>query len=348
MAEPVGIPAPCMSEAGAEMPPSLALLQSTPERFGLFAALRLIESAYPGQPRLGEARRARDEPVRLGQPPHLFFPPSAIAGFDSPGRGHPPRLTNYAFGLFGPQGPLPLHISRDAFSRARHSSDATFADFCDLFHHRLLALYWRAYAKARPAVEQDRPEKSRFRNRIGAVAGLPGPVFFGRTALPDNFSLFAAGLLALQTRPPEAITRLISLFFAVPVKVREFVGAWLDIPPHAQTRIGFVRGNSRLGQNIVVGSRVYARHHRFRLILGPLSLTQFLEFLPNQDARTKLDAMVRQVPGIDMDWDVQLVLRPDQVPKTMLGVSTRLGWTSWLDTRHRIRDADDLVLVGNA
>jgi type VI secretion system protein ImpH len=348
MAEPVGVTAPGLGEAAAETPPSLALLRSAPERFGLFAALRLIESAYPGLPRLGEARRARDEPVRLGQPPHLFFPPSAIAAFDAPGGGRPPRLATYAFGLFGPQGPLPLHITREAFSRARHSSDPTFADFCDVFHHRLLALYWRAYAKARPAVEQDRPERSRFRNRVGAIGGLAGPAFFGRAALPDNFSLFAAGLLALQTRPPEAITRLVALFFGVPVKLREFVAAWLDIPLRSQTRIGVLRGNSRLGENIVVGTRIYARHHRFRLILGPLSLTQFLGFLPNQDARTKLDAMVRRVPGIDIDWDVQLVLRRDQVPRTTLGVSTRLGWTSWLHARHRDRDADDLILLGNA
>jgi type VI secretion system protein ImpH len=348
MAERVGVTASGLGEAALGTPPSLALLRARPERFDLFAALRLIESAYPNQPRLGEARRARDEPVRLGQPPHLHFPPAAIAGFDAARTDRPPRLTTYAFGLFGPQGPLPLHISREAFSRARHSSDPTLADFCDLFHHRLLALYWRAFAKARPAIEQDRPEKSRFRNRVGAVAGLAAPAFFGRSALPDNFSLFAAGLLALQTRPPEAITRLVALFFAVPVKVREFVGAWLDIPPHAQTRIGVVRGNSRLGQNIVVGSRIYARHHRFRLILGPLSLIQFLDFLPNRDARTKLNAMVRQVPGIDIDWDVQLVLRRDQVPRTTLGITTRLGWTSWLDTRQRDCDGDDLILQGNA
>ncbi len=346
MAEPAGPPA---SGVGAgDVPSAVAPLQSKPERFGLFAALRLIESAYPGQPRLGEARRARDEPVRLGQPPHLHFPPSAIAGFESTAPDTRPRLLTYAFGLFGPQGPLPLHISREAFSRARHSSDSTLVDFCDIFHHRLLALYWRAYAKARPAVDQVRPARSRFRYRVGAVAGLAGPACFDRSALPDNFSLFAAGLLALQTRPPEAITRLVSLFFAVPVKVQEFVGAWLDIPPHAQTRVGLTRGNSKLNQNIVVGNRIFARHHRFRLILGPLSLPQFMGFLPNQDARTKLDAMLRQVPGIDMDWDVRLVLRRDQVPTTTLGLTTHLGWTSWLHTRHREREGDDLILQGNA
>jgi type VI secretion system protein ImpH len=321
----------------------LAPLLAEPERFGLFAALRLVERAHPDRPRLGEARRARDEPMRLGQPPHLHFPPGPVAGF-APGRaGRPPRLLTYAFGLFGPQGPLPLHVSREAFARARHRSDPTLADFCDILHHRLLSLYWRAYAKARPAIEQDRPEASRFRHRLGAVAGLAGPGFLDRSALPDRFALFAAGLLALQTRPAEALGRLVSLYFAVPARVREFVGAWLDIPVPGRTRLGAL---PRLGRDTVVGTRVYLRHHRFRLVLGPLGFRDLLRFLPDGDAWEALSALVRRVPGPEFDWDLQLVLHHDEVPVTALGGGARLGWTSWLASRRRDRDADDVVLQG--
>lgn len=322
----------------------LTALVANPEKFSLFAALRLIEAAYPQSPRLGEARRARDEPVRLGQPPHLHFPPAAIASFEA---NSIPRLRTYAFGLFGPQGPLPLHVSRDAFSRSRHASDATFADFCDVFHHRLLALYYRAYAAARPAVDQDRPAQSRFRSRVAAIAGLPGQSFLDRTGMPDRFSLFTVGLSTLQTRPPEAITRLIGLFFDVPVRIVEFVGAWLDIPPKLQTRVGMFHGNSLLGRDTTVGSRAYLRGHRFRILLGPLALTQFLGFLPDQDSSAKLKALVQGSSGLDSDWDVQLVLRRGEVPLTELGTTTRLGWTSWLYARTRKQDADDLILTGN-
>jgi type VI secretion system protein ImpH len=358
MAEPHRQPAPRLTadkpgvaEAAARPPEPADLrpLLVAPERFGLFAALRLIEAAHPDRPKLGEARRARDEPVRLGQPPHLHFPPAAIAAFSGGRNGRPPRLLTYAFGLFGPQGPLPLHVSREAFSRARHRSDPALADFCDVLHHRFLALYWRAYAKARPAVEQDRPGSSRFRRRLGAVAGLPGPGLSAPSPLPDRFPLFAAGLLALQTRPAEAIARLVSLYFAVPAKVQEFVGAWLDIPPRALTRLGLPGGSSRLGQDAVVGTRVFLRHHRFRLVLGPLGLAEFLGFLPDGDSRAKLAAMVRRVPGPEMDWDTQLVLRRAEVPGTVLDGTARLGWTSWLLPRERghRRDADDVVLLGH-
>ena len=345
MAKPYRQPAPGVAEDGTAAD-DLSRLRAEPARFNLFTALRLLDAADPRRPRLGEARRAGDEAVRLGQPPHLHFPLSSVAAFKA-GGDRRPRLLTYAFGLFGPQGPLPLHVTRDAFSRLRHASDSTLADFCDVFHHRLLTLYWRAYAKARPAVEQDRPAASRFRNRIGAVAGLVGPELQGRTPVPDNFSLFAAGLLALQARPAEALSRLVTLFFAVPVTIQEFVGAWLDIPVPARTRVGLATGNARLGLDTVVGARVYVRQHRIRLVLGPLSLAQFASFLPDQDARPKLVALVRRIAGLETDWDMQLLLRRDQVPGTALDGATRLGWTSWLAVRQRPRDADDVIMLGS-
>ena len=49
--------------------------------------------------------------------------------------GEGPLLT-YAFGLFGPQGPLPLHVSREAFSRAR-STDTLTPDLLQYVEQRL-------------------------------------------------------------------------------------------------------------------------------------------------------------------------------------------------------------------
>jgi type VI secretion system protein ImpH len=327
---------------------ALALLASSPERFELFQALRLFEAGAAEQPRLGEARRARDERLRLAQPPHLFMAPSTIASFSAPVPGRPGRLSTFAFGLFGPQGPLPLHITRHALQRLRQEQDPTLAEFANIFHHRLMALFWRAHARARPVIEHDRPRSDRFARRLGAVAGLATPSMFDRSPLPDRFVLFAAGLLTLQHRPPEALIRLVALFFRVPVAITEFVGAWLDIPLAAQTRLGLPQGASLLGVDAVVGRRAYARHHRFRIVLGPLGLVAYLRFLPVGDALPKLGALVRHAVGLDHDWDVQLVLKRDEVPTARLDGATMLGWTSWLSARQRLEDADDLVLLGSA
>jgi type VI secretion system protein ImpH len=326
---------------------SLAPLMDMSHRFDLFAALRLAEAAFRDHPRLGEAKRARDEAIRLGQPPHMIFPPAQIAGVAREQHGRL-RLSTYAFGLFGPQGPLPLHVTRHALVRSRNHRDPTFADFCDLFHHRMIALFYRAWGTARPSVQFDRPERDRFARRVGAIAGLPSPAFLERSEMPDRFALFTAGLLSMQTRPPEAIAKLVALLFKVPVAIREFVGAWLDIPLPARTRLGLPNGASVLGVDAVVGTRTFARHHRFRIVLGPLDLATFLRFLPVGGLLPRLRALVRHAVGLDLDWDVQLVLRKDEVPTARLGGATRLGWTSWLATGERGKDADDLVLMVSA
>ena len=98
----------------------LAAMQAEPHRFGLFHALRLIECANPAAPRLGRPEgRAADEPVRLGQEPSLAFAPATLAGVETPGEGRRPRLRVHGFGMFGPNGPMPLHITEHMLDRQR-------------------------------------------------------------------------------------------------------------------------------------------------------------------------------------------------------------------------------------
>jgi type VI secretion system protein ImpH len=330
-----------------EVAAELGSLLRAPERFDLFAALRLIEAAFPEQPRLGEGRRARDEPARLTQPPFVAFPPAQIAAIgNTPGTARL-RLATYAIGMFGPQGPLPLHVTMRALERSRHGHDPTLAHFVDVFHHRLIALFYRAWAKARPTVEYDRPASDRFARRLSALAGMSTTAFVARSPLPDGFVRYAAGLFAAQARTPEALTRLITLFFEVPVRIREFVGAWLEIPQESRTRLGRRDAASLLAADAVLGIRTYARGHRFRVLLGPLRFAQFERFLPFGSSLPTLRALVRQTVGMQFDWDLQLVLQRAEVPAARLDGEARLGWTAWLDTEARAADADDLVLPGS-
>lgn len=320
----------------------IRLLAEAPERFDFFQAVRLIEARFADRPALGEGRRARAEPVRLGQPPHLTFPPAQIAGFEPGGSGRPAHLSTYVMGLFGPHGPLPLHLTVHARDRQRRFGDPTFARFCDIFHHRMLALYYRAWARARPTVAQDRPGEDRFQGYVGAIAGLAAPAFRDRQALPDRFVAFGAGLFAMGSRPPEALARLIQAYFRVPVRIEEFTGAWLTIPEHQRSRLG----SAQLAVDAIAGVESFQRQQRFRVRIGPVGLAAFLRFLPDGSARGRLEALVRLAAGPELDWDVRLVLKRDQVPAARLDGTGRLGWTSWLHARARADDAGDLVLDG--
>ena len=154
----------------------LEALAASPYRYDFYQTMRLLECLWGDQPRWGTAPRPADEPVRLGQAPDLSFAPTAIASFDAGGDQARPRLTVYFGGLFGPNGPLPQHLTEYARERLRNAGDPTFCRFLDLFHHRFLALFYRAWAQAQPHVSRDRPEADHFAGFVASFIGVDARV----------------------------------------------------------------------------------------------------------------------------------------------------------------------------
>lgn len=316
-------------------------------QYSLFAALRRIESAHPDRPRLGRSTRVQDDPVRLGQAPALQFAPHNIHSIEDRGAA-PPRLRSFHPGLFGPQGPLPLHLTEYAFERERHFNDPTFARFADLFHHRLLSLFYRAWADAQPTVQYERPGEDRFALYLGALFGTAGRALHERDAVPDGFKRHFAGRLLPAAKNAEGLRALVAGWFGVIVEVQEFVPSLMQLPRESRTQLGATRETGRLGMNAVLGARVPSCQNRFRLRLGPLRLSQFKHLLPGRASAAQLIALVRNYVGDEFAWDAQLVLQRRDVPGTQLGRGAQLGWSSWLAPSASGGDADDLVLaLGN-
>ena len=99
---------------------------------------------------------------------------------------------------------------------------------------------------------------------------------------------------------------------------------------------------------MLLGARVWSRQHKFRVIFGPLGLQDYLRLLPGGLSFHRLIPIVRNYVGDTLLWDVNLVLRQEEVPKTVLGQQGRLGWTTWLQPRRRLADANDLYLDASA
>lgn len=319
-----------------------ASIAAAPWRWNYFQALRLLDCLSPGLPRLGQARRPADEPVRLGQEPALDFAPASLARL-VPGHGAvPPRISVRFFGLFGPNGPLPLHLSEYARNRMLHAGDASLTRFADLIHHRFLSLFYRAWAQAQPCVSLDRPEQDRFARYVGALCGLGLDSLRGRDAMPDPAKLHHAAGLSRQVRNAEGLAGLLSDCLGLPVAVEPFVGHWMDLRERDGLRLG---SRGQLGQDAVLGHRVWDRQHKFRLQLGPLSLSDYADLLPQTRGLALLAAAVRNYAGLEYDWDLRLLLGADSVPRLALGGVQRLGYSSWLGRRHSTLAAGDLVLA---
>ena len=175
-------------------------LQQTPYEYDFYWAVRLLECVHPEHPRLGESLRPSDDPIRFTQQPSLSFAPSTLAAFN-PGKGNSPsQMEVLFFGLFGPNGPLPLHLTDYARDRLRNSEDPTFSRFADLFHHRALSLFYRAWANTRPAVSYDRPEQDRFATYVAATCGYAMPSLRERDAMPDLSLIHISEPTRLKTR----------------------------------------------------------------------------------------------------------------------------------------------------
>ena len=320
-------------------------LSESPHAFDFYQALRQLECLFPSNPRWGHARRPADEPVRFGQEPELTFAPAPLASFGT-GRDGRPRLQVRLFGLFGPNGPLPLHITEYARERMRHAGDTTLSRFLDIFHHRFVTLFYRAWAQAQPHVNHDRPAEDRFTSYIGAFVGLSPEALRDRDSLPDLAKFFHAGALIRHTRNAEGLRAILQHFCRVPVQVEEFVGHWLTLETRERTCLG--REGATLGSAAVAGSQVWDSQSKFRLHVGPLSLGEYEAFLPGGTLIQKMVDWVRLYLCYEFDWDVQLILRKDDVPPLSLGQSGRLGWTSWLGHRQAATDAGDLCFNAEA
>lgn len=326
----------------------LRALEEKPYQYDFYQTLRRIECLYRDKPRIGAARRPADEPIRIAQDVSMSFAPAPIAALEPAAEGRPPRLVQRIFGLLGPNGPLPLHITDYARDRILHRGDRTIARFLDMFHHRLASLFYRAWAQAQPTVSLDRPAEDRFAAYVGSLIGIGTPSLAHRDVAGDHAKLFFSGWFARQVRNADGLESVLTGYFRLPVRLEQFVGHWMALPRGDLTRLGSGTAGAQLGIGAVLGERAWDRQHRFRLHLGPLTLTQYEAFLPGGDALPRLVALVRQYLCLELEWDARLALKHTQVPRTRLGAYGRLGWTTWLGRRRTRSDPDPLILDAEA
>ena len=317
--------------------------QDKPYQYDLFHLLRWVEARSGSSAQLGKARRVREEPLRMRQSPSMAFAPAAIASVRKPEPDRAAQVSIYSFGLFGPNGPLPLHMTEYVHQRVHHHRDRAFSAFADMFHQRLILLFYRAWADAQPVVDLDRTQQ-RFSRYVASTINMVGkPALTEKQAVPLHSRLYMAAHLARQTRNPEGLEQILSSYLDAPVQLQSCVPGWLTLEPQACTRPGL---SGRLGQDTVLGTRVRDVQHRFRLRIGPLSRKAYMALMPATQGIRAVQEWVRLYVGLEYAWDVQLVLAADQVPGISLGGTENgaLGRSSWLGHWHTQRgDAADFI-----
>jgi len=322
------------------------LLRSEPYRFEFFQAIRLLERMAPHRKPLGRFTNPADEVARLGAFPSLSFPASEIQSIDWP-EGEPPSLAVNFMGVTGPQGPLPHFYTTLILARLR-AGDRTLRDFLDLFHHRMLSFFYQAWEKYRFGVSYERGERDRFSHHLLDLIGLGTLGLQERLAVPDDAFLFFAGILGQRPHSAHALELLLNDYFEVPCEVIQLVGGWFRLDDTTECCIGERSTPSeQLGLGAVVGDEVWNQQARARIRIGPLDLENYLDFLPNGSAYEPLRSLLRFWTNEEIDFEVQLVLEREEVPRCQLGgegdSAPQLGWVTWMKSKPMERHPEEAI-----
>lgn len=296
-----------------------------------------------------------EEVLRFRSHLSLSFPPSEIVHIDPGKHAQAPVGMTVAFmGLTGAEGALPRHYTELLLQRMQ-VNDSALRDFLDLFNHRLISLFYRAWEKHHCVVGHERAretgEEDRFATLLYSVLGLRTAGMRERLGGDEGSLLRYAGLLVQRPRSAHALEHCLTDAFQVPVQVRQFIGAWLSIQEEDWSRLGSPGTNNRLGQTAVAGSKVWDQQAGFHVRMGPLDFETFSGLLPSGKAFATLVRMTTFLAGPEFDFTVNLSLKASEVPPCRLGATPayapRLGWTTWLSSTSRTNDAEDVMFSGN-
>jgi len=323
-------------------------LERVPYAFEFFQAVRLLQQLRPDRARVGRYGNPDEEAVHFGATPMTSFPASEIQALEKED-GAPPRLLVNFLGLTGPQGILPLEYSELVAERVR-LRDHSLRDFLDLFNHRIVSLFYRAWERTHGHGAHLDQDDDALNDHLLDLVGMGTPALAGQLGLPPAALPFYVGLLAMPTRPALALELLLEDYFGVPVDVEQFVGGWYSIDVVSQCALGDESSaSSQLGIGAVAGDEIWDVQARARLKIGPLSRAQYDGFLPSGRAYKELRALAKFFTGEQVDIELQLILARDEVPAVSLDGSaksaTPLGWSTWLRSRPFTRDASDTILT---
>lgn len=308
--------------------------------FSFFKAVHLLESIFPDKKPLGQTLMPHEEVVRFSVKPGFTFPPSDISNMEHADDEGPVDMEVAFMGMIGPSGVLPDWYNELALERVRHK-DFSLTAFLDIFHHRLISLFYLAWKKHRFPVNYFPGAKDRLSKYLLSLTGLGTPGLTKMIGLPEESLTFCSGLLSRPIPSAAAIEATVEYLSGTRVEVEQFIDRTILLSPEDQTKLG--SANARLGIDAVCGSYVWDSQTKFRIHLGSVGHNDFLRFLPTGDMLGPIFSLVRYMVGIEYEFEIRLFLKRDEVPPCVLGTETptspRLGWSTWIKTPGvRMRD----------
>lgn len=292
----------------------------------LFALMRYLHLAYDLKNNIGNEENLYEHPLRFGQDATLSFQEKQVHRVSQ--MPEKTKVQIQGFGMLGSNGVLPIHITEASYEKKLHEKNTAFNDFLDIFHHRLISLFYKAWLMSEPVIMLDNGNNKAFSNQIASFVGSAIDQHdkdYEKLAY-DQF--YYSSLLLSQHMPLDNLQEILNCYFKIPIKIKQNIGQWIDSPEHS-TIISH-HSEHRLGQGLLIGTRYYDITQKFRVVIGPIGISTYLRFLKNGDLAQQLNIWIYRYIKHNYIFDIELVVDKNEVLPMAANGFSKLGQTSWL------------------
>ncbi|MFQ5590626.1 MAG: type VI secretion system baseplate subunit TssG [Phycisphaerae bacterium] len=328
--------------------------------FDFFQAVWLLERYYTTGETVGGRGPVSSEPLRFRPHPSMGFPSCDVRritynrGVD----GQDPfyRIDVTFMGLYGVCTPLPVHYAADVLRSVEPAGkwgeqgvaagtapvepdDPEFGfspvrDFLDIFHHRLLSLFYRSWLKYRFHVGYGVRGRDLITQYLLWLIGCDPRYTEQILGVCPIRMLRYAGMLTLRPKSAAGLEGVLSDYWrSFPVTVEQCAGRWVSISPADLNCIG--RTNSTLGVDLTMGEEIYDLSGAFSISVGPVNWGTYLLFLPDGECFAQTQSLVELYCADPLAFTIEMKLSEHEIPEMRLSSDEdagRLGFTSWVRT----------------
>lgn len=313
------------------------LLESEGNRFGFFQAVQLLHRLVPGATPVGELGPPSMEPIRFQHDPSLVFHAGDVDSIQVDQHNGALRavMTTTFLGLTGTASPLATVFGEEVL-RAESAGESSLRGFYDLFHHRLVSLFYRTWKKYRFTSSFRLDASDIFTRRMLSFVGVDIAGATPRRGLLPLEVLSLAPLVATRTRPARTLQIVLErVLHGAKVTIEPFVLRRVQIREDDRTLVA--RQNNVLGVNFTIGRTVADRSGRFRVLVGPVDYPMFEALMPGGREHARLRDVIQQFTPTHLESELELILGTEDAPRFQLGSERggRLGVTTHLPIRDR-------------
>ncbi|WP_330148526.1 type VI secretion system baseplate subunit TssG [Shewanella oncorhynchi] len=317
--------------------------KDSPESFDFYQAVYFLQKQLSSQElhwhSVGRDAFPEQELIRFKSVQHLGFPGQAISKVESKDYDSADKQAfniHVSFmGLTGPSGVMPQHYSELMLQRLK-LKDRTMRDFFDIFNHRLISLYYRAW------------EKHQFACHYGSQQFSQDPfsqVVLKLVGSASNLNSYYAGAFVAKNRGAQFLKQILTDFLGAEIEIKSLQGHWISL--NASECSYLASGvkpegvNAELGKSMMLGQKVWDVSSIIDINIKATSEV-LRKLLPSQSLNLLVQKLVKEYLAPQVKARVTLVGRYIDFPTVRLGAgSNQLGQVGRLSIRnHKLEEVN--------